>query len=410
MLPVKSNTADQGCSPVSSNCVIWQGPDIACLNLCNGDTVSDVVYKVAEKLCTLQAELGLSSLDLSCLVSFASSVGPAPTTKTLLAVLDYIVKKVCGLNAKVDAISPGGGGSYTDPNINLPSCLQFTDPATGQTITQLQHRSATLRLANQFCDLKTTVTTQGSQITSLGTRVTVLENATAAALPKVTPNCILTPNVPTDMNLVLDELEAQYCNLRAVLGTNASLTAAAAQQCAALGAQPALSQTGTLSSLTGWNATVSNMAQSFQNLWITVCDMRAAIADLKSLTNVVDCSQFVLNFNAAANEARTQVTLFFQGLLTVPSGFTNCNQLGSKVTIKDSANNTFIGYVDLVAAVSDADGVTFTVSGASLNPSLTYTVTVEGCLVKSGQTCNKTATKTVVPPCPIITGVTATLS
>jgi hypothetical protein len=410
MLPIKSNTAEQGCSPVSSNCVIWQGPDIACLNLCNGDTVSDVVYKVAEKLCTIQTELGLSSLDLSCLVSFATSVGPAPTNKTLLAVLDFIVKKICGLNIKVDAINPSGGGSTTEPNINLPVCLQYQDPATGQTITQLQHSVYTLRLANQFCTLTTTVSTHTTQIASLGTRVTALENASGFVLPKVTPNCILTPNVPTDMNLVLDELEAQYCNLRAVLGTNTALTSAAAQQCNALGAQPALSQTGTMSSLTGWNATVSNVAQSFQNLWITVCDMRAAIADLKTNTSTVDCTQFILNFNASANEARTQVTLFFQGLITIPSGFANCNQQGSKVTIKDSANNTFVGYVDLVAAASDSDGVTFTVSGANLNASLTYTVTVEGCLSKSGQSCTKTVSKNVVPPCPIITGVTATLS
>lgn len=410
MLPTRSNTAEQGCSPVSSNCVIWQGPDIACLNLCNGDTVSDVVYKVAEKLCLLQTELGLSSLDLSCLVSFASSVGPAPTNKTLLAVLDYIVKKVCGLNAKVDAITPGGTGGYSEPTLNLPTCLQYTDPTTGQTVTQLVHRNYTLRIANQFCDLKTTVTNQGAQITSLGTRVTALENATGVVLPKVTPNCILTPNVPTDMNLVLDELEAQYCNLRTVLGTNTALTAAAAQQCTALGAQTALSQAGTLNTITGWNNTVTNVAQSFQNLWITVCDMRAAINDLKNCCNTVDCSQFILGFNATANEARTQVTLFFQGLLTIPAGFANCNQQGSKVTIKDSANNTFIGYVDLVAAATDTDGVTFTVSGASLNPSLTYTVIVDGCLSKSGQTCSKSVTKTVVPPCPIITGVTATLS
>jgi hypothetical protein len=70
MLPVKSNTADKGCSPVSSNCVIWQGPDLSCIDLCNGDAISDVVYKLATKLCTLQTSYELSTLDLSCLVSF----------------------------------------------------------------------------------------------------------------------------------------------------------------------------------------------------------------------------------------------------------------------------------------------------------------------------------------------------
>lgn len=310
----------------------------------------------------------------------------------------------------MDAINPSGGSGYAEPSINLPACLQYQDPTTGQTVTQLQHSTYTLRLANNFCTLSATVQGHTTQIAALGTRVTALENAPAASLPKVTPNCILTPNVATDMNLVLDELEAQYCNLRNVLGTNTQLTSAAAQFCTNLGAQNALSQAGTLSGLTGWNATVSNVAQSMQNLWLTVCDMRSAINDLKNCCNTVDCSQFVLNFTASANNDRTVVTLFFQGLLVVPSGFANCNQQGSKVTITDSAGKQFIGYVDLVAAATDADGVPFTVSGASLNPSLTYTVVVEGCLSKSGQTCTKTVTKTVVPPCPIITGVTATLS
>ena len=37
------NLDNSPCSPISSNCVIWQGPDISCINICKGDTVSDVV-------------------------------------------------------------------------------------------------------------------------------------------------------------------------------------------------------------------------------------------------------------------------------------------------------------------------------------------------------------------------------
>ena len=41
------NLDNSPCSPTSSNCVIWQGPDLACIKLCKGDTVSDVVAKLA---------------------------------------------------------------------------------------------------------------------------------------------------------------------------------------------------------------------------------------------------------------------------------------------------------------------------------------------------------------------------
>lgn len=412
MLPTKSNTADKGCSPVSSNCVIWQGPDLSCINLCNGDAVSDVVYKLATQLCTIQTSLDLSTLDLSCLVSFCSATNPAPTTKTLSAVLEFIIDKVCCLNTAIEDL-PGGSNSYTEPNLALPTCLQYADPSTGQTITQLVHNQYTLRLGNQFCTLKATVDGHTTTLATYNNRITALENAPNVTLPTVTPNCIL-PSTPTAMNLVLDELEAQYCNLRSVLGTNAGLTAAVGQQCQNLATQNALSQPGYVSGLTGWvptsgDALSGTVAGAIKNLWVVLCDMRSTIYDLKNAAGTTDCSAFILNFSAAANEARTQVTLFFSGTTVVPAGFTNCTAQGSKVTIKDTGGRTFIGYVDLVAAQTDSDGITFTVSGASLNASQNYTVTVEGCVSKSGNTCSKVATFDVPLPCPIITSVSATL-
>lgn len=409
MLPVKSNTADKGCSPVSSNCVIWQGPDISCINLCNGDAISDVVYKLATQLCTIQTSFNLSTLDLSCLVSFCSATNPAPTgaNKTLSAVLDFIIKKVCCLNTTIQNL-PQGGASYTEPNIALPTCLQYVDPATGQTVTELVHRQYTLRLANQHCSLKATVDGHTATIATHNTRITALENRPALTLPKVTPNCIL-PAISTDMNIVLDELESQFCLVRGVLGTNPALVSAIGQQCQGLASAPALSAPGTVSSLPGWNATSTTVASAIQNIFVVLCDMRLAVFNLNTTAGATDCSTFILGFNAAANEARTQVTLFFAGSTVVPAGFANCTAQGSKVTIKDSANKTFTGFVDLIAAQTDIDGVTFNISAAALNTSSNYTVTVEGCVSKSGSTCNKVATFNVSVPCPIITSVSATL-
>ena len=37
------NLDNKPCNPVSSNCVVWQGPTLECIDLCKGDTVSDVV-------------------------------------------------------------------------------------------------------------------------------------------------------------------------------------------------------------------------------------------------------------------------------------------------------------------------------------------------------------------------------
>lgn len=61
------NIKKESCSPVSSNCVIWNGPDIECINLCKGDTVTEVVYKLATELCKIIDTFDVSNYDLSCL-------------------------------------------------------------------------------------------------------------------------------------------------------------------------------------------------------------------------------------------------------------------------------------------------------------------------------------------------------
>jgi len=60
------NYDNSPCSPISSNCVIWQGPDIPCIKLCAGDTISDVIFKLATELCTVLDTLNVTNYDLSC--------------------------------------------------------------------------------------------------------------------------------------------------------------------------------------------------------------------------------------------------------------------------------------------------------------------------------------------------------
>jgi len=404
MLPTKSNTADQGCSPVSSNCVIWQGPDLLCINLCNGDTISSVVFKLAQELCDLQTQLNLTSLDLKCLVD--SCIACPEPEKTLSAVLGLLINKVCDIEDLLTA--PGSSGNpYAEPVLTLPSCMQYTN-AQGQTVTNLLHSNYTLTMATKVCQLNSSITNHTAQITNHETRIGLLESAEDSNLPLVTPNCVMAA-VPTAMNSLLDELEGQFCLLRGVLGTNTALNTAVGQQCTSLSAANALSQPGVMATIPGWKTTVTTMADSFQNLWLTVCDLRAAVTAISLNTTAGDCSAFIMNFTVNANTARDTVTLFFVGNMVIPTGYTNCNQLGSKVTISDSTGKQYTNYVDLISASTNSNGVPFTITSAGLNTSLAYTVVVEGCINKSGQVCSKTATKTLSLPCSIVTGVSATL-
>ena len=94
MIPTNSSITTNGCDNISSNCVIWQGPDIACINLCSGDTISEVTKKIADKVCTIitdgvTANPSLTGLDLTCL----NIQGTTPTT--LVPVLQAMVAQIC---------------------------------------------------------------------------------------------------------------------------------------------------------------------------------------------------------------------------------------------------------------------------------------------------------------------------
>lgn len=404
MLPIKSNTADQGCSPVSSNCVIWQGPDLSCINLCKGDTVSDVIYKLAVELCAIQGDAGLSDLDLTCLVNVCQAT-PEPE-KTLAAVLDLLINKVCCLADIINDL-PDPGTPYVEPTLNLPACLQYQNNLS-QTVSQLQTSDYLLVVATKLCEINSTVASHTTAITNLDNRVTILENADPVTIPQVTPTCVL-PATPTDMDEVLTALEQQYCQLKALLGTNAALTSAIASQCQGLSSAQAFSQAGTMSGLIGWNNTVTTLAQSMQNMWLTLCDLRTAVTQISDCCTSIDCAAFILDFTAGASNDRTAVTVYFPDTV-IPAGAENCTIQGSKITISDTSGHNYVDYIDLIAAVSDVDGITFDLSATLLNPNQTYTVVVEGCVKKGSTFCNKTVTQTISVPCPIVTGVTTSLT
>jgi hypothetical protein len=190
------------------------------------------------------------------------------------------------------------------------------------------------------------------------------------------------------MDVLLENLDSQFCVLSQVLGSFTDISNVSARQCANLNSIDALSQPGTMSGLTGWNNVVSNMAQSMQNLWLTVCDMRSAIYSIRGCCDP-DCSMFILGYSTAEDSTRTLITLTFNALTVIPSAFSNCPLL-STFTITDGVGNTFTDTFDLVSESTNPTGITFDITSAGLNSALPYTITVDGCVTNNGNTCQKT--------------------
>ncbi len=388
MNPVRSSSNSENCVPISSNCVVWQGPDLPCLHLCKGDSVSDVVYKVAVEICNFKTDLGLSDVDIQCLLTVCETT-PEPQI-TLANILQLLVDKVCCLSDLINNNPTPDGCCYTEPILTLPECLYVPD-GVGGFITELSLSEYAQRAAFVLCQINSIVTDHTAELANHEARITALENATTPALSVY--SCL--SGSVQDIQTVVEDVANALCSYISALGTVSDLTIAQARQCIT-GADASLSTAGTMSSLPGWNNTVNNLGQSIQNLWITVCDIRDAVEQLKNCC-AVDCTQFILGFNAAQDPTRQLITLTFNALTTIPSGFSNCPLL-STVTITDGAGHIYSNTFDLVTEATDPSGITFDISTAGFDTSTAYSITVDGCITKDGYTCQNTATGGLAAP------------
>jgi len=413
MIPTNSSSSTNGCDSISSNCVIWQGPDISCINLCNGDTISDVVANLAELVCNLiedgvTANPNLTGLDISCLNV------PGVTPTTLVPVLQAMVNAICAENV--------GPNAYTLPIMTLPACLVYND-ASGNPVTQLPLDQFTTLIANRVCNILTSIATINTTLNNYNTRITVLEACVlpctgATAETQVVPTCIINVGVLTPISVLLLALEVRFCALETAVGLPAAINAAIAQGSCILSTTPTLANPAvSYGSIPGWNNTPVNLAQSTQNIWAVLCDLYSAVQSIQTNCCPSGCESVSFGYNVTnvLSGVGTISSLNFNFQNTtgngsvIPATFNDC--AGSTViTITDSNGVTITNTVSVAALQNSASGVSISLPG--LNIYNTLTTSVAFCVTDGRDTCNNTIVKTVagVIPCPtlVVSGVTET--
>lgn len=405
MIPTNSSSSTNGCDSISSNCVIWQGPDISCINLCNGDTISDVTAKLAELVCTLITEgvasnPNLTGLDLTCLNI------PGTTPTTLVPVLQEMVDAICVKNTPAVP--------YVLPTMTLPACLVYNDPS-GNPVTQLRLDLFTTLIANKVCDILTTIVYIQTTLTNYNTRLNVLE---ACVLPcsgatvetQVIPTCIINVGVLTNVSVLLLALEVRFCALETAVGLPAAINATISQGSCILSTTTTLADpTVSYGSIPGWNNTPVNLAQTTQNIWAVLCDMYEAVSNIQINCCPSGCSSVTFGYNTsnilASNGTITGLNFNFQNTTgtgsVIPATFNDC--AGSTIiTIRDSNNVAITSTVSVAALQNSAGGVT--ISLPSLNTYGTLTTSVAFCVTDGRDTCNDTIVKSVdgIIPCPTL--------
>jgi hypothetical protein len=318
------NLDNSPCAPQSSNCVIWQGPNIPCIKLCTGDTISDVTYKLATELCTIMSELNLTNYDLACL----NLVTSQPTTFNEL--IQLLINKICELENIPTSTSTGTGGC-PDCVVSIASCFQ----ANGQTTMQLL--DYVTAIANRVCGLVSQISQFNAQISSLNTRVTALENEPAPTytLPTFNPICVIgtvgpstspAPGIDTVLIQLINNTTNGYCALLTATGQPSAITTAIAAQCVSASAtslaNPANSM---LTEYPTWISSPTSLSDSFIDLWIALCDVRTAVAGLTAV-------DIVANSDTNSGITVTSAVLLGTETFTIASK-TSVVEAGSGVTV-----------------------------------------------------------------------------
>lgn len=376
------NYSDPGCNPVSSNCVIWQGPDIPCINLCKGDSISEVVNKLAIELCNIMDMMQISSYQLECL----NLAGCGP--ENFQQLIQILINQICALQAASGSTSGSKTiGSTASGSVDISPCYYYTN-AFGDTVTKMTTEEYATTIGNRVCSIITQITTINSTLASYNTRITALELTPppTLTLPQVTPECVL-PSVPTDMDVVLDALETQFCQLRSVTGSPVNLSGSVLGQGACItSTSDKLGSLGTMGSIPGWVITPTLVSDTITNLWLTLCDMRAAVRNIQLNCCPTGCDAISISAYMDITGGGTNLDITLTGL-PIPAGFVQCGGANTIFTISDGINS--VNQSIDVAAYLNGPAFSFTFP-AILNPAANLTLSATICFFdpSTGTTCS----------------------
>jgi len=321
------------CSPISSNCVIWQGPDIPCIKLCKGDTITDVVFKLATELCTIMDTLKVTSYDLACF----NLAECAPNTFQEL--IQFLITRICALEnidpatVVTTTTSTTGTKSPAVSNFLLTAAPCFG----GGTVTLIEYVDL---IANRVCSIVDDIAQLNIDISSLDIRVSALESAVPPVYttPTVTITCAIGTSPPLAagsspaINTLLDKfINEEWCGMKYALGTPADISAAVATQCVA-GTDLALAvqytSPGTIMQVAypTYVAAPVSLADFINNTWLALCDLRDRVENWEKESvvaagnNVTVSSSTVANITTYTVNALNTVIVAADDITVTPSG------------------------------------------------------------------------------------------
>ena len=396
------NYDNSPCSPISSNCVIWQGPDIPCIKLCAGDTISDVIFKLATELCTVLDTLNVTNYDLSCFN--LTACGP----NDFQALIQFLIEQICALQTEVTTISDPATSPITNDSTRSTDTLVTVAPCFvigGVTVMTVSEYAQAI--GEKVCSLVTQIATINANINSLDIRVTALESAPAPTftLPSIPVDCTLSATIVSPGNYAIDQVlnallnddTYGYCALKAATGLPSEISSAVLSQCIAdtdlsleFGTQFQVAYAGS------WitSGSLNTAADAINNLWIAICDVYNYVSNY----SVTVDNTSTINLDNTGNVITANITdtgwvdldgfLYYSG---VPKP--QCRRIGNQIN--------FRGTVFVPLENPSSPGSVVVLSSTSAYNSITGCTTwsgVGGCSINANGAISFNNGGAVIPP------------
>lgn len=394
-LPTNSGHAkDKGCSPVSSNCVVWQGPDIECIDLCKGDTVSDVVAKLGFELCALIEMFDLEGFDFTCL-----NVPVTQRPEDMGGLIQILIDRICALEGIDPETGEGAAGNDCPENCIVPiaDCFHFINEV-GDSVTTLPLLDYVTAIGNRICDIIDDVTVLQNEVQTLQDQI----NGDGSGGTVVNPGGIVaevnfikdnyasrtslqyqlsTKTDPTGsteyITQALRKVENSLIGTQDAVGTTTELYQNIIKQ-GNIGEQDQLYGNGTMRTITGWTTSPTKTAESLGNLWLAIDDIRKAVAYVQENCCSTGCSDIFLNFRATINvqPASTFLTIFTDGSTGFTRDWKETNGT-TRVTVTDALGNSSTFKVSLLAIIDEPSGYQIDLTPTSIDPTQDITVVAD---------------------------------
>ena len=273
------NSIHTACSPVSSNCVIWNGPDLDCIGISTGDSISEVTESIAKEICSIIDSLSITSYDLSC---FKLGNCQPSDYKELI---QFILDKVCELN-NIGTVSSSSSSedvdNVLDTEVEVASCFYEQNMATKDIQTSMTIKNYVLTIGSRLCNLVSSVSVNTNEVSEL--RSIVNELVEGESDPTDMPEAesyYINPGNSIALDSFVQYLEKDLYPLKEVLGEPSDILTASINSTNDISVLPQLQEDSRkMNELNGWVSQVSTLAECINNMSLVIKDIRNTVSFL----------------------------------------------------------------------------------------------------------------------------------